>query len=191
MKQIKFKLLFRSLRSSCFIVSVIILLLLYSLRAFGQTPESNTSVSDPLLTVGGNVEHPLKLSRSDLAKLPRRTVLAKDHDGKEVTYEGVLLADILKLAGVKLGKELRGRQLVQYLLVQAADNYQVVFSLPELDPAFTDRLVLLADRQEGKPLSAPEGPFHIVIPDEKRHARWVRQVITLLILRADRVNEGE
>ena len=63
-----------------------------------------------------------------------------------------------------------------YLLVEAADGYRVIFALPELDPAFTERVVLLADHRDGQPLSTAEGPLRLVVPDEKRHARWVRQV---------------
>jgi len=59
---------------------------------------------------------------------------------------------------------------------------RAVIALPELDPAFTDKLVVLAFLREGKPLSEKEGPFRIVIPDEKRMARWVRQVTTLKIV---------
>ena len=52
----------------------------------------------------------------------------------------------------------------------------MVFTLPELDSLFTDKVVLLADRRNGKPLSEKEGPVRIVVPDEKRQARWIRQV---------------
>jgi hypothetical protein len=33
-----------------------------------------------------------------------RTVRAKDHDGKEVTFEGVELGEVLKLAGAKFSE---------------------------------------------------------------------------------------
>lgn len=44
-----------------------------------------------------------------------------------------------------------------FLVVDAADGYRAVFALPELDRAFTDRIILLADRREGKPLAEKEG----------------------------------
>jgi hypothetical protein len=62
--------------------------------------------------------------------------------------------------------------------VEAADGYNVVFALPELDPAFNDKQIVLAFSKDGKPLDEKEGPFRIVIPEEKRMARWVRQVTT-------------
>jgi hypothetical protein len=63
-------------------------------------------------------------------------------------------------------------------------KHQVVFALSEFDPGFADRVILLADRRDTHPLSAPEGPFRIVVPGEKRHARWVREVIDLDIQQA-------
>lgn len=130
------------------------------------------------------MSHPLKLSAADLTKLPRLTVNAKDHDGKPVTFEGVALVEVLRLAGVEFGEKLRGKQLALFLVVDAADGYRAVFALPELDPAFTDRNVILADRRDGKPLSEAEGPWRIVVPDEKRQGRWVRQVVALTVRRA-------
>ena len=139
---------------------------------------------ETILTVGGEVEKTLKLTASDLSKLPRHTVRAKGHDEKEHKYEGVMLGEVLAQAGVKFGKELRGKALGTYLLVEAADGYQAVYALPELDPAYTDKVILLADRQDDAPLPALAGPLQIVVPDEKRHGRWVRQVKSLTIRRA-------
>jgi hypothetical protein len=45
--------------------------------------------------------------------------------------------------------------------------------------------VLLAFRREGKEkqLDAEARPLGLVIPDEKRHSRWVRQMIELEVIR--------
>jgi hypothetical protein len=45
-------------------------------------------------------------------------------------------------------------------------------------------VILLADRRDGQPLAAAEGPLRLVVPDEKRHARWVRQVRSCTVRRA-------
>jgi hypothetical protein len=83
-----------------------------------------------------------------------------------------------------LGEKLRGSNMALYLLIEAADGYRVVFALPELAPGFTERVVLLADQRDGQPLSTTEGPLRLVVPDEKRHARWVRQVGSGTVRRA-------
>jgi DMSO/TMAO reductase YedYZ molybdopterin-dependent catalytic subunit len=77
---------------------------------------------------------------------------------------------------------LKGKRLASYLLVEAADGYRVVMALPEIDPAFTDRETVLAFLKNGKPLDEHQGPYRLVIPDEKRMARWVRQVTALRIV---------
>jgi DMSO/TMAO reductase YedYZ molybdopterin-dependent catalytic subunit len=151
------------------------------LAARGLEDPPSKVAAPVLLKVGGEVPHPLTLTALEFAELPRQSVKAKDRDGKEVDFEGVPLFEILQRAGLKLGQDLRGTALASYLLVQAADGYRAVFALPEIDPACTDRTILLVDRRDGMPLLAQEGPLRIVVPGEKRHSRWVRQVVALKI----------
>jgi hypothetical protein len=33
-----------------------------------------------------------------------------------------------------------------------------------------------ADRKDGKPIASGEGPYRLIVPDDKRPARWVKQV---------------
>jgi hypothetical protein len=56
--------------------------------------------------------------------------------------------------------------------------------LPELDLALPDRVIPVADRRQGKPMSASVGPLRITVPGEKRHSRWVRQVIAINVCKA-------
>jgi hypothetical protein len=111
--------------------------------------------------------------------LPRRQLTVSDDQSMPVTYEGVPVIEILQRAGLPTGHRLRSAEMKLYVVADASDGYRVVFALPEFDPGFTNQMILLADRCNGHSLSAPEGPFRIVVPDEKRHARWVREVIRL------------
>jgi hypothetical protein len=124
---------------------------------------------------------PVKVTAAEIAALPHQGIAVDEH-GKAVKFEGVLLRLVLEKGGVTLGDSLRGKRLSSCLLVEAADGYGAVIALPELDPGFTDRVILLADQVDGHPLDSKEGPFRIVIPGEKRMARWVRQVTTLKIV---------
>jgi hypothetical protein len=139
------------------------------------------SRSDGTIRITGIVAHPLILNESDLVALKRASVTVSDDQGSKAVYTGVPVAELLKRAGVPFGTQLRGPKMKLYLAVKAVDGYEAVFVLAELDPDFTDRLILLADRRNGQPLSSWEGAFRIIVPAEKRHARWVRQVTTLEI----------
>ena len=122
------------------------------------------------------------LSRADLEALPQIKVTASEHGSAPVNFEGVTLKSVLEKAGVTFGESMKGKRLTGCLLVEAADGYRVIIALPELDPAFTDKQVILAFLRDGKPLGEKEGPYRIVIPDEKRMARWVRQVTGLRLV---------
>ena len=69
------------------------------------------------------------------------------------------------------------------VVARAPDGYQVLFSLAEFDQAFSDRVIILADRRDGKPLDKREGPLRIIVPGDKRHARWIRGVDTLEVFK--------
>ena len=68
-----------------------------------------------------------------------------------------------------------------YLLVEAADDYHVLFSLAELDTSFQDSEVLLADTIDGAPLAPDQGPLKLVVPHDKRPARWIKMVAGITI----------
>lgn len=138
-----------------------------------------------VVMVGGNVKQPLTLSAADLAKMPRATVETQ-HDGHTMHYEGVWLDEILKRAGAPNGAELRGKALASYVLVQAKDGYQVVYSLGELDPALGANQVLLADKAEGQPLPPNQGIFRLVAPKDKRAARSVRMVTRIEVVQLNK-----
>jgi len=148
--------------------------------SFGRQP-SQSEKSEAILTVHLEDGKRITLKSPDIAKFPRETVKADDH-GRQTIFTGVKLSEVLRLAGVRMGKQ-RGVSPDRYLLVEAADNYRVVIALAEFDSDYTDQIVLLADTRDSKPLSENEGPWRIVIPHEKIQARWIRQVKSLSILR--------
>lgn len=143
-----------------------------------------TQLTAQTLEVSGEVEKPLKLTLADLELLPHQTVDAVEHSGEKAHYTGVPIYQILKSAGVPMGEQLRGPALSLYIVVIASDGYQAVYALPELDPLANEGPVILADQKNGKPLDATIGPLRIILPKEKRHARWVRQVIKIEVRRA-------
>jgi len=143
---------------------------------------SSTSLQCQQLTIQTDSGKQVLLSRSELEALPHVKVTASEHSSGTVIFEGVPLKSVLEKAGVGFGESMKGKRLSNCLLVEAADGYRAVIALPELDPAFTDKQTMLAFLRDGKPLGEKEGPYRIVIPDEKRMARWVKQVTKLKIV---------
>lgn len=166
-----------------FLNAFVIGLLFFGLAAIEALGQKTELQAGPGVAFQNENSKPVTFSAADIRKLARHTVKAVDH-GTEASFEGYALADVLKMGGVEFGESLRGRRLLTYLLVEAADKYSALFALPELDPAFNDRLIIIADKRDGKPLSATDGPWRVIVPGEKRGARWVRQVVGLRILSA-------
>lgn len=133
----------------------------------------------------GDLPHPHRMEGSALHQLPRMEVRTIDpHDpGKEIVYAGIPLMEVLKAGGLLLDSGMAGiRDVVAMtVLVAASDGYRAAFALAELEPELTDRVILLADTKDGQPLPPREGPFRIIVPGEKRPARWVRQVSAVTV----------
>ena len=137
--------------------------------------------SAPSISVTGSVTTPLTLTAEAFAQMPRATATTSN-GGIDTPYEGVWLYEILKKAGLPSGEALRGKALTTYVLAEAQDGYQVVFSLGELDPALGDTPVLVADKANGKALFGENGAFRIVCPRDKRGARSVRMLTKIEVV---------
>jgi DMSO/TMAO reductase YedYZ molybdopterin-dependent catalytic subunit len=162
------------------------LTILAALLALGVSSGTlaQSSPSPAKLVVAGNVEKPLSFSLDDLRQMPRKTLkVMNPHEKKEETYEGVLLTEILKRAGVPQGSQLRGAAMSTYVQADAADGYRVIFSLAELDTDFQDSDVIVADTMDGKPLDDKTGPLRLVVPHDKRPARWIRMLQSLTVVK--------
>jgi DMSO/TMAO reductase YedYZ molybdopterin-dependent catalytic subunit len=141
----------------------------------------------PILKLDGAVRTPLALTIEDLKKMPRKTVsVTNPHDQRTDNYEGVLVEDLLKKAGVPQGEDLRGPSLASYLVFEAEDGYRVVFSIAELDSGIVDSGVIVADTLDGAALPGKQGPFRLVAPHEKRAARWVRMLKSITVVNTSR-----
>ena len=159
--------------SSRSIVISFLLLLAVSFSSLAQ----NTAT----LSITGEVTTPLDLKLTDLASFKQVSHKVKDCDGKEHEFAGVALIEILEKAGVTTGSKLRGENLAKYLLISAADGYEVLYSLAEIDPDFTDQVILLATSKDGQPLANGEGPIRIITPNDKKPARWIREVRSIKV----------
>jgi DMSO/TMAO reductase YedYZ molybdopterin-dependent catalytic subunit len=139
--------------------------------------------SDTALEILGDVARPRVLTHADLQQLPRRCVTLAGPDEREHRYEGVPLASLLELTGMKFEPEIHDERVHTCVLVEAADGYRAVFALAEIDPCFTDREILLVDLEDGAVPGPDDGPLRVVVPGERRVMRWVRQAQVLRVKR--------
>ena len=144
--------------------------------------KAQTIAREATVKITGEVTSPLEINLKELQKFNQTTVVRKDKDGNDHNFSGVILAEILQKAGATVGPQLKGENLSKYLLVEASDGYQVMFALAELDKSFTDRLIILADKMDNKPLPPADGPFRIIVQDEKKPARCIKQVTSMRVV---------
>lgn len=134
------------------------------------------------VTISGDGVIPVTITKGMFADMKQVVIMAKAHDEKVHRYSGVPLTDILAKAGVAQGDSAKKKTISTYIIVTAADNYKAIYALPEIDPLFATRSIILANRADKKPLAVEDGPFQIIVPGEKKHARWIRQVTGIQVV---------
>ena len=124
----------------------------------------------------------LTLSPDELAALPHKSVsVFNAHSKANETYSGVPLADLLSKVGVPLGENVRGKLFMVGVVAEGMDNYRVLYSLAEVDPAIHTGDVIVADTLDGQKLTK-DGAFKMVSSEEKRPARWVRNLSSISVI---------
>jgi hypothetical protein len=115
-----------------------------------------------------------------LAPLPHTKVTVHNvHTNADETYSGVPLMDLLTPLGVPAAPHGAGVRL--YLVAEGSDGYKAVYSLGEVNPALHDATVIVADSENGKPLTG-DGPMKLIATREKHPARWVRNLVAIRVL---------
>jgi hypothetical protein len=149
-----------------------------AILALLATPAAAQSVK-----LSGLAGQQAEVSAQDLATMPRTAVTLQLEGGRSEACEGVALTDLLQKVGAPQGKALRGPEMADAVLIGAADGYRVALALAETDALMTAKKVVLADRCNGAPMVAPEGPFRLVVEGDLRPARSARQVTDIAVRR--------
>ena len=155
--------------------------LFFAITAFAAAQSHAPAAEAPKLTVKTLTGASVTLTSTDFKA--RVHLQATDHDGKPHDYSGFDLRALLTQLGAPAGHDVHGKELTDCVIVEGSDGYRVVFSLAELEPQLGDVKVLIADRVDDQPLSGLDGPLRLVVPNDKRPARWVRMLTKLTITR--------
>ncbi len=118
----------------------------------------------------------------DIAAMPHKSVSVYNHHTKaNETYSGIPLADLLGKVGVPLGENVRGKLFLIGVVAEGTDHYGVLYALAEIEPSIHTGDVIVADSIDGQKLGK-DGVFKIVSTEEKRPARWVRNLASITVI---------
>lgn len=147
-----------------------------------QTQHAAPAAQSSRLTISGENGKTLVLSREDVAALPHKTVVAfNEHRNAKETYSGVPLSTLLAKVGVPQGDQVRGGLFMTGVVAEGTDGYKVLYSLAEIDPAIHVGDVIVADTLDGQKLGA-DGAFKLVSTEDRRPARWVRNLTAISVI---------
>ncbi len=150
--------------------------------AFAQT----ATPADASLKVILPGQHAQTLNAADLKGMPQKTVTFHNvHTKTDEVYSGVPLTDLLAKYGAPTGDKLRGKAISDYIVATGSDGYKAVLSLAETDPNFHPGEVIVADTMGGQPIGDKDGPFRLVVTEDKRPARCVHNLVSIELRAAD------
>jgi hypothetical protein len=134
------------------------------------------------LTLRGLDGKTVSLTPDEIAALPHKTVsVFNSHTKANETYSGVALADLLSKVGVPRGEEVKGKLFMTAVIAEGTDKYSVLYALAEVDPSIHTGDVIVADSVDGQKLGK-DGAFKMVSTEERRPARWVRNLTEISII---------
>jgi hypothetical protein len=139
------------------------------------------SVGAQTVTLNGPDGQTRVVTAADLAAMPHEHASIVNEHGPAKTYDGVPLTQLLQSVGAPAGPKLRGPAMADIVVVSGSDGYRVALALAETDPGLGGRAILLADKSDGVPLPATEGPFRLVVAGDARPARSVRMVAAVRV----------
>jgi carboxypeptidase family protein len=146
-------------------------------------PSATPGENPGTLTVSSAETHHGEIFRlHQLAAYKHVTVTVHNaHTNADETYSGVPIDLLLLAAHAPLGDQLHGKAITTGVIARGSDGYEVLLSLAEVDPAFHGGDVIVADALDGKPIEK-NGPFQLVVSEDKRPARWVRNLVSISLV---------
>jgi hypothetical protein len=142
---------------------------------------SGPTVPSTQLTIKGLDGRSITFTPEDLAAMPHKTVAVFNfHTKAKEQYSGVPLSDLLGKAGVPIGEKVHGKLFMTAVIAQGIDKYAVLYALAEVDPSIHTGDVIVADSVDGQKLGK-DGVFKLVSTEEKRPARWVRNLTDISV----------
>jgi len=168
--------------SLCITLAILPCLSIASALSAQDMDHSRTTTPSTQLTIKGLDGKSVTLSPEEFAALPHKTVsVFNSHSKTNEKYSGVTLSDLLARVGVPQGEKVRGKVFLTGIIAEGTDNYAVLYALAEVDPSIHAGDVIVADAVDEHKLEK-DGAFKMISTEEKRPARWVRNLTSLTVI---------
>jgi len=158
------------------VVGIFIFLHFSASSTFAQEKEN--------IIISGDNNQSRILKIAEIKNMPHVEVSRKDRDQRNHRYSGVLLSELLFRSGLAFADSTRKENLTKYIVIEAIDGYEVMFSLAEIDPEVSNQLIILADSMDGEELPSNDGAVRVIVPNDKKPARCIKQVTAIKIYSA-------
>jgi hypothetical protein len=145
------------------------------------------AVPSTSLTITGIDGKTESYSPEDIRNMTHLTVKVHNmHTNADETYSGVPVSELVKRSEPALatGEKPKVRPLMTILIFGATDKYRIALTLCDADPSCRNGMALVADQQDSKPL-ATDGAFKLIVTEDKKPQRWVRNLTSIEIKAAE------
>jgi hypothetical protein len=150
-----------------------------SLPAQEMEHHSRPTVQSTKLTIQGLEGKEITIGPEEFSALPHKTVsVFNAHTKTNEKYSGVPLTDLLAKVGMPVGENIKGDLFLTAIIAEGTDRYDVLYALAEVDPSIHAGEVIVADMVDDHKLGN-DGAFKMVSSEEKRPARWVRNLTSI------------
>ncbi len=140
-------------------------------------PLAARSTTLTLTGLGGTAR---TLSPDEFKALPHTAVQVHNaHNGKDESYSGVLVRDLLALVPPPAGSKNVSTNM-QVVVAGATDNFHVAITLCDTNADCRSGQAVVADTQDGAPIAA-DGAFKLILTEDKKPARWARNLQSLTV----------
>ncbi len=145
-------------------------------------PAAKPSTELTLTGLGGKTK---TLAPADFKALPHVTVKVHNaHNGNDESYSGVAVKDLLATVEPAKGEGPKVSTNMQLVIAGATDNFHVAITLCDINPECRNGQAIVADTLDGAPLMA-DGAFKLVLTEDKKPARWARNLSSLTVKAAE------
>ncbi len=168
------------------LAAVLVCGMMGGMNALGQTmaqPAAKAPLAPLSETLTVTVDGKARtFSIAELEAMPQKTVaIHNEHSGKDESYTGVLLTDVLAKCGVVFSKDTQKKFLHSTLRMTGTDQYFVIYSAAEVSSDLHSGDVIVATKLNGGTLGI-DGKIRMVSSEDKKPARWVRNLASIMMV---------